>query len=77
MCYIVIITVKEAPVFWKRRESGIIIPVALHEKIVQSCTRIVEDRSEISAVRVRKGRQEARVANRPGEEASYPFVSGS
>ena len=77
LCYITIITAKEAPVFWKRRESGIIIPAALHEKIVRSCTRIVEDRCEVSEVRVRKGLQETCLTKNRGEAASFRFVSGS
>jgi len=77
MCYITIIVAKEVPVFWKRRESGIIIPVALHEKIVQSCTPIVEDTCEVSDVRVRQPRREPRLTKDRHEGATFPFVSGS
>lgn len=77
MCYITIINAKEARVFWKRRESSIIISANLHEKICQSCSRIVEDPCEVSEVRVRNvPRQTRSTKNRP-VAGTYRFISGS
>lgn len=77
MCYITIITAKEVPVFWKRRESGIIIPAALHEKIVKSCTPVVEDCCEVSEVRVRRAPKKARLTENRLEAVPFRFVSGT
>jgi len=77
MCYVTIINVKEARVFRKRRESSIIIPAALHEKICQSCKPIVEDVCEVSDVRIRKASNPTNAAKIRRDVGTFRFVSGS